>query len=88
MPLALEEIQQDPLAMSVARAIAVANDKAASLGMNIATALVTISEDASPPNRIWRIHYGPRDYRNRRGGDLVILVSDSSGEIQQVIRGQ
>lgn len=88
MPPALEEIQQDSLAMSVARALAVANERAASLGVNVATALVTISEDSAAPDRLWRIHYGPRDYRNRRGGDLIILVNDSAGVVQQVIRGQ
>lgn len=85
---ALESIQQDSLAMSVARALAVANEKAVSLGLNIATTLVTISEEFSATERCWRIHYGPRDYRNRRGGDLTILVSDSAGLVQQVIRGQ
>jgi hypothetical protein len=85
---ALQDIQQDKLAMAVARAVAIANEAAASQGLDPAGALVTITEESSPPQRLWRIHYGPRDYMNRRGGDLIILVDENAGAVQRIIRGQ
>jgi hypothetical protein len=86
--LTLEAIQQDPLAFSVARALAVANEAASGQGIDPAGSLVTISEESSPPGRVWRFHYGPRDFRNRRGGDLIILVDEQGGTVQRIIRGQ
>ena len=84
----LEEMQHDPLVMSVARALRVANDAAQKHGTNPADSLVTISEDSSPAGRLWRIHYGPREYINRRGGDLIVLVDESAGQVQRIVRGQ
>ena len=86
--VAFEEIQQDILAMSVARAVAVANEAAKAQGIVLATSLVTITEESPPPTRVWRIHYGPRDYTRRRGGDFIVLVDDQTGAVQRSIRGQ
>lgn len=83
----LEEMQRDELAMSVARALASANGAAEANGVQPDQALVTIFEESSAAGRGWRIHYGPRDYIHRRGGDLTVVVSDA-GEIQEVLRGQ
>lgn len=85
---ALESIQQDSLALSVARAVAVANEAAITRGFDLAQASVTIMEDSAPPNRVWRVNYGPRDYMLRRGGDLIVYVDDASGTVQRVLRGQ
>lgn len=86
--VALDEIQQDGLAMAVARAVAVANEAAKAQGVDLASSLVTITEESPPPTRLWRIHYGPRDYTRRRGGDLIVLVDDQTGTVQRSIRGQ
>ncbi|HUY35617.1 MAG TPA: hypothetical protein VMV69_22930 [Pirellulales bacterium] len=86
--VSLEEIQQDHLVMSVARDLAVANAAALAQGTKPGESLVTITEEASSAGRIWRIHYGPRDYVGRRGGDLIVVVDASSGAVQRVIRGQ
>jgi hypothetical protein len=86
--VALEEIQQDGLAMAVARAVAVANETAKMQGIDLAGSLVTITEESPPPTRIWRVHYGPRDYTRRRGGDIIVLVDDQTGAVQRLIRGQ
>jgi citrate lyase beta subunit len=85
---ALEEIRQDSLAMSVAAALAVADKEAMAQGTDVARSLVTITEAAPPPGRLWRIHYGPRDYVNRRGGDLTVVVDEQAGTVQRIIRGQ
>lgn len=85
---ALEEIQQDGLAMSVARAVAIANEAAAAQGTDLDRSLVTITEESPPPERLWRVHYGPRDYKHRRGGDLIVFVDERSGTVQRILRGQ
>jgi hypothetical protein len=84
----LEEIQQDRLAMAVARALAVANEAAVAQGIDPTEFLVTITEETSLPERLWRIQYGPRDYRQRRGGDLMVLVDERAGTVRRILRGQ
>lgn len=86
--LALENIEQDTLAMSVARAVAISNESAISQGIDLAEAMVSVSEESPPPARVWRVHYGPRNYVNRRGGDFIVLIDDRAGVVQRVIRGQ
>jgi hypothetical protein len=86
--ISLEEMQQDRLVMSVAKALALANEAALAQGTDPANSLVTITEDTTVAGRLWRIHYGPRDYVSRRGGDLIVVVDDGSETIQRMIRGQ
>jgi hypothetical protein len=50
--------------------------------------LVTVTEEASADGRVWRIHYGPRDFVARRGGDLIVLVDERTATVQRIIRGQ
>jgi hypothetical protein len=69
-------------------AIAVANDAAVANGTEPADSLVSISEGSRAGGREWRIHYGPRDYVSRRGGDLIVLVDERGEAVQRVIRGQ
>lgn len=86
--VSLEDLQQDNLAMSVARALALANEAAVAHGTDPAESLVSISEESPAAGRVWRIHYGPRDYVGRRGGDLTVLVDDRGQTVQRIIRGQ
>ena len=85
---ALRDIEQDDLAMAVARAVTIANEAATREGMDLYQSIVTVTEDSSPPNRVWRIHYGPREYVLRRGGDLTVLVDERDGKVQRLVRGQ
>jgi len=84
----LDRLQADDMAYSVARALAAANEAAVKHGVNIDESLVNISEESAPPSRVWRIHYGPRDYVNKRGGDFIVLVEDGSDAVKRTIRGQ
>jgi hypothetical protein len=86
--VSLEAMQRDQLVMSVARALALANEAARTQGTEPDNSLVTITEEPSPTGRLWRIHYGPRDFVGRRGGDLIVLVDERSQAVQRVIRGQ
>ena len=74
--------------MAVARALALANEAALAEGVEPANSLVTITEEPSSAGRHWRIHYGPRDYVGRRGGDLIVLVDERGEGVQRIIRGQ
>lgn len=84
----LEDIQHDELAMSVAGALAIANEAAVAEGVDLAQSMVTIAEDSPPPDRVWRIHYGRRDYKLRRGGDLIVLVDERAGAVKRILKGQ
>ncbi|MBI3410104.1 MAG: hypothetical protein HY040_17315 [Planctomycetes bacterium] len=84
----MERIQNDDLAVSVATALALANEAASGAGVDPQTALITISQEKATVGRNWRIHYGPRDYINRRGGDVTVFVDEAAGRIQRVLKGQ
>lgn len=84
----LREIKQDSLALSVAGALAVADKAAIAQGTDLTQSLVTIPEETLPPDRLWRVHYGPWDCKNRRGGDLIVLVDEKTGLAQQIIHRQ
>jgi hypothetical protein len=85
---ALETAPQDDLTRNVARVLAAANAVATAEGVDLATRLLTITEESPPPDRVWRVHYGPRDFVRRRGGDLFVLVQESTGQICRIFRGQ
>ncbi len=61
------DVLQDELAISLARAVAVANREARSAGVNIDESLVTIQQELDGGQPRWRINYGPKDYVHRRG---------------------
>jgi hypothetical protein len=82
----LEKIQHDERAMTVAAVLALANLAAVANGTDLSGSLITITEE--PTDHLWQVHYGPRDYKNRRGGDLMIFVDDRLGEVQKIQRGQ
>jgi hypothetical protein len=84
----LETIREDARAMAVARVLAVADQTALAQGIDLSRSLITITEESPPAEHVWRIHYGPREYVSRRGGDLMVLVDDRDGEVQRIIHGQ
>ena len=89
MPHTLDKaVLEDELAMSLARAMAAANDRARREGVELKQSLVTAAECASVNEVCWRFSYGPRDYLNRRGGDLIIDVGIADGQVRRVLRGQ
>lgn len=86
--ITLDEIRQDELAMSVATALAKANATAIANGVRPAETIVTIAEEASSDGRHWRINYMPKDFLNRRGGDLIVLVDEQQDAAPRVMFGQ
>ncbi len=89
MPATLTaEVLQDDLAISAARAIAKANQRARELGVDVLRSLISITQRPAEEHEIWRVNYGPRDYVGRRGGDLIIDVDPGDASIEQVLWGQ
>jgi len=82
------EVLQDNLAVSLARAMAVANKKARELGVDVTQSLISITQHTLNGISVWRINYGPKDYVNRRGGDVLIEVDVHDATIKKVLRGQ
>ncbi|MBV7335251.1 hypothetical protein KFU94_44830 [Chloroflexi bacterium TSY] len=82
------EVYQDDIAVTIANVLATANKCASEMGVDVAESLLTITQRLQDDIMYWRINYGPRDYINTRGGDLVVDVSASSGEVEQVLWGQ
>jgi hypothetical protein len=78
---------QDELAIQVARIVAAANRRAAELGVDLKQSWISITE-ATVDNPHWRINYGPKDYINRRGGDVIIDVDPNDVSVKRVLRGQ
>lgn len=81
------EVLEDSVAVSLARCIAAANRAAKEAGVDLPDSLVTITEVSEEKPR-WRINYGPKNFRNRRGGDFLIEVDSVDASIQKVLRGQ
>lgn len=89
MPQTLDKaVLEDELAVSLARAVAAANIRARREGVELKQSLVTAAEHAGSGEVCWRISYGPREYIQRRGGDVIIEVGINDGQVRRVLRGQ
>ena len=82
------ETLQDEIAVSVAEVLASANRKAKELGVDVRESLITVSQHLAKGVWLWRVHYGARDYINRRGGDLMIDIDPANADITQILHGQ
>jgi len=81
------DVLQDDMAVTLARVMAAANKRARELGVDALQSFITITQQVDD-GLFWRVNYGPRDYMNRRGGDLMIDVDGDDMKIRQVLRGQ
>ena len=81
------DVLQDDMAVTLARVMATANKRARELGVDVLQSFITITQQVDN-GLFWRVSYGPRDYVNRRGGDLMIEVNGEDMKIKQVLRGQ
>jgi hypothetical protein len=82
------DLFQDDIAVSLARAVTVANKRARELGVDVLQSLITVTQRSFDGGTSWRINYGPRDYVGRRGGDLIIDIDPGDTSINQVLWGQ
>ncbi len=58
------------------------------MGVDVTNSLLTLTQRMADDVLVWRINYGPKEYINRRGGDLVVDVAATSGKVAQVLWGQ
>ena len=87
-PISNELPLHDEMALSLANVVTLANRTAIAHGKSIDGCIVTITEDRPPPSRHWQIHFGPRDYVSRRGGDLTVFVDEQANQVCRILRGQ
>ncbi len=81
------DVLQDDMAVMLARVMAAANKRARELGIDVLQSFITITQQVDN-GLFWRVNYGPRDYINKRGGDLMVDVNGENMKIKQVLRGQ
>ena len=81
------DVLQDDMAVTLARVMAAANKRARELGVDVLQSFITITQQFDNGLN-WRVNYGPRDYVNRRGGDVMIDVNGVDMRVEQVLRGQ
>ena len=82
------EVLQDEIAVSLARVVAVANQRARAAGVDLLQSFISITQGPFNGGTIWRINYGPKNYIGRRGGDLIVEVDPDTANVQRVLRGQ
>ncbi len=82
------DVLQDDIAVSLARALAVANKRARESGIDVIQSIITITQRAFDGNLLWRINYGPKEYIGRRGGDFIVEVDPTDASVKQVLHGQ
>jgi hypothetical protein len=79
------EVYQDDIAVTLANVLATANKRASEMGVDVTNSLLTLTQRMADDVLVWRINYGPKEYINRRGGDLVVDVAATSGKVAQVL---
>jgi hypothetical protein len=80
------DVLQDEMAVFFARVMAAANREARQRGVDTDNSLITITQTEGGGS--WRVNYGPKDYVNRRGGDLVVDVGAQDAIVRRVLLGQ
>jgi hypothetical protein len=78
---------QDDVVASVATVLSIANQCARERGVNVEESLISITQQDKDVNQ-WRVNYGPRDFLDRRGGDLFVFVDASTKSVVRVLLGQ
>jgi|688.fasta_scaffold2176392_1 hypothetical protein len=84
----LADVYKDAVAVSTANVMAVANKRAKELGVDTLNSLITMTQYLQDGITFWRVNYGPKDYLDRRGGDLIIDIDVINGKIDRVLWGQ
>jgi hypothetical protein len=83
-----EDIARDDVAVSMARALVIANRRARQLGIDVGDRLVSVAQRPSADRFVWQVDYLPKQYVGRRGGDFSIEVDPADGSIRREVRGQ
>jgi hypothetical protein len=82
------DVLQDDIAVTIARVIALANQRAYELNVDVLQSIISLTQLQQNNVWIWRVNYGAKDYIGRRGGDLIIDVNPEDISIHGVLWGQ
>jgi hypothetical protein len=82
------DVLQDDIALTIARVIALANQRAYELNIDVLQSIISLTQLQQNNIWIWRVNYGAKDYIGRRGGDLIIDVNPEDISIHRVLWGQ
>lgn len=87
-PDVLNDILQDDLALSLARALAVANKQACDMGIDTQQSSVSVKRHELKQGFVWRVDYGRLNPVGWRGGGLTVDVDPQDATVKRVLRGQ
>jgi hypothetical protein len=82
------DVLQDDIAVTIARVIALANQRAYELNVDVVQSIISLTQLQQNNIWIWRVNYGAKDYIGRRGGDLIIDINPEDISIHSVLWGQ
>lgn len=85
---AVLEPEVDLTAVSLARAVAIANRRAREMGYLPEKHRLAVEQDESATGMVWRVNYVPDVGVNQRGGGCIIDVNSADGTIQKELRCQ
>jgi hypothetical protein len=86
-----DEVLNDPTAISIAQAVAIANIQAQQAGVDASNRRISIRQDLTPEGAaLWRVNYGPIPPPGHtvRGGDYVVEINAVDGSVHRTLRGQ
>jgi hypothetical protein len=82
------EVLQDDPAVTIARVVALANQRAHELDVDVLKSIISLTQIQQNDIWIWRVNYGAKDCIGRRGGDLIVDVNPEDISIYRVLWGQ
>lgn len=89
MPVTLtDNVLRDDIALTVARVLSVANERAEAAGINAVDSLISVNRFHRAEGGAWQVEYGPQDAVGRRGGGLTVEVAADGETVTKVLCGQ
>jgi len=86
-----EKALHDPQAVSLAEAVAAANEKARAVGMDTDDWRILVEQETSEKGTpLWRVSYMPIPPPGvrMRGGDYIVEVDATTGAVYRTMHGQ
>lgn len=76
------------VALTVAKALSVANQRAEAAGVNAVDGLISINQFPRVEGGAWQVEYGPQNTVGCRRGGLTVEVAADGETVKRVLRGQ
>jgi len=78
----------DDLALTVAKVLSTANQRAEAAGINAVDSLISVNQYPRAEDGVWQVEYGPQNAVGRRGGGLTVEAAADGETVIKVLRGQ